>query len=541
MINIGLTQSKQVSHRIPWFLGLGYMLVFLLLDWASYIRPLQGLNITPWNPQPAFAIALLLLNRRWLWVVWVSLITAEMVVRGNPVDWLVLLISTAALSLVYAAIARSLTTRLDRALALATQKDLLWFTGIVVTGALISGVVYISALSLAGLGPSSPIYEAITRYWIGDSVGLIVMLPMLLVLMDPLRRTALVESLKSQQWWTVAVLTCLLLWVVFGQAGQDNFKYFYLLFVPVVWISAKLGVPGAVLASGLTQLGLIFAVQAVPSEDLTVFQLQVLMAAITMTGLLLGVAVDERTRATAELRGSLRLAAAGQMAAALAHELSQPLTALSTYAQACQMLVAEAPGLHPDHRQQMVKVTQSMVDDANRAGNVIKRLRDFFRAGSTNLQAISPTTIVNEAIQAHLSRAEALHLRIESEIQEDLPAVWMDPVQIAVVLRNLITNAIDSASVTTSGKLVTIRLCVTDGYLLIEVQDSGAGVDTARLQTLFDGGPSDKPGGMGVGLSICRAIVEAHGGKLWANPGLTGCFCFTLPVESEDLRKVENA
>ena len=541
MTNIGLTQPNRTSHRIPWLFGLGYILVFLLLDWASYIRPLQGLNITPWNPQPAVAVALLLLNRRWLWIVWVSLITAELVVRGNPADWLVVLTSTAALSLVYAAIAHSLTNRMDRALALATQKDLLWFTGIVVTGALLSGVVYITAFSVAGLGPSGPTYEPIVRYWIGDAVGLIVLLPMLLVVMDPLRRATLVETLKSRQWWAVAVLTCLLLWVVFGSRGQDHFKYFYLLFVPVVWASAKLGVPGAVLASGLTQLGLIFAVQSVPNEDLTVFELQVLMAAVTMTGLLLGVAVDERTRAAAELRGSLRMAAAGQMAAALAHELSQPLTALSNYAQACQMLVTDAPGLQPDHRDQLVEVMQRMVDDANRAGNVIKRLRDFFRTGSTHLHLASPTAIVEEAVQVHLRRADALKLRMESQIQDNLPMVWMDPIQIAVVLRNLVTNAIDSAAATRNGDLVVIRACVTDGELLIEVRDNGPGVGTARLQTLFEAGPSDKPGGMGVGLSICRAIVEAHGGRLWAEPGSEGCFRFTLPVESENHSEVKNA
>jgi signal transduction histidine kinase len=522
-------------------LGLGYLLVFLFLDWASYIRPLQGFNITPWNPQPAFAIALLLLNRHWLWLVWVGLITAELVVRGSPHDWLVLLTSTAALSLVYAAITQSLTTRLDRALALATQRDLLWFTGIVVTGSLASGVVYISALSLAGLGPSGSIYQAITRYWIGDAVGLIVMLPMLLVLMDPLRRAALTGTFKSRQWWAIAALTCLLLWVVFGSSGQDHFKYFYLLFVPVVWLSAKLGVPGAVLASGFTQLGLIIAVQTVPNEDLTVFELQVLMAAMTMTGLLLGVAIDERTRAAAELRGSLRLAAAGQMAAALAHELSQPLTALSTYAQACQILVDEEAGLPANHREEMLEVTQRMVDDANRAGNIIKRLRDFFGTGSTQLRLVSPAAIVGEAIQAHMSRAAALHLRIERDIQDDMPAVSMDSVQIAVVLRNLISNAIDSASLTKGGNLVEIHVRVINGELLIEVQDNGAGVDAVRLQTLFEGAPSDKPGGMGVGLGICRAIVEAHGGRLWADPGVGGRFSFTLPLASEGLREFDDA
>lgn len=541
MTNIGLTQLSRTSHRIPWLLGLGYILVFLLLDWASYIRPLQGLNITPWNPQPALAIALLLWNRRWLWIVWASLMTAELIVRGTPDDWLVALTSTAALSLVYAAIAHGLTTRLDRSLALATRRDLLWLTCIVVAGALLSGVVYITAISMAGQGPTGSLYEAIARYWIGDAVGLLVLLPMLLVVMDPLRRAALVDALKNRHWWIIAVLTCLLLWTVFGRGEHEHFKFFYLLFVPVVWASARLGVPGAVLASGLTQLGLIIAVQSVPNEDLTVFELQVLMAAITMTGLLLGVAVDERTRAAAELRGSLRLAAAGQMAAALAHELSQPLTALSNYANACQILAADARGLRPEQRDQLIEVTQRMVDDVNRAGMVIKRLRDFFRTGSTHLRAVAPAAMVREALQTHVRRADVLQLRLESNIQEDLPTVWMDPVQIAVVLRNLIENAIDAASATKPGSLVMVRVSVANGELLVEVRDNGPGIDTARLQTLFEAGPSDKPSGMGVGLSICRAIVEAHGGRLWAEPGTGGSFRFTLPVARASHSGVQNA
>lgn len=534
-------EPSRTSHGIHWLVGTVYVLVFLLLDWASYIRPLQGLNITPWNPQPALAIAILLWNRRWLWLVWVSLVTAEVIVRGIPVDWLSVLMSTAALSLVYAAIARALTTQLEHSLTLATQGQLLWLTAVVVSGALMSGIVYVTAISAAGSGPSGSILTAVARYWIGDAVGLIVMLPMLLLVMDPIRRTELVETLKSGHWWTVAALICLLLWAVFGRGTNDYFKFFYLLFVPVVWVSARLGVPGAVLAAGLTQIGLIVAVQSVHNEDLTVFELQVLMAAITLTGLLLGVAVDERTRAAAALRGSLRLAAAGQMAAALAHELSQPLTALNGYAQACQMLVAGANGLRPDQRDQLVGVTQRMMDDAKRAGNVIKRLREFFRSGSTDLRPVSPDVLVNEAVQAHAGRAAALNLRIETQIHQNLPQIEVDANQIGVVLRNLIANAMDSIEIAKAGDHIQIHAYIAKGELVVEVQDNGPGVDAGRLQTLFDAGPSDKPGGMGIGLSICRAIVEAHGGRLWAQAGPQGRFSFTLPQESDNQREVKGA
>ena len=519
------------APRIAWLVGLVYLLAFVLLDWASFIRPLQGLNITPWNPQPALAIALLYWNRRWLWMVWAGLLLAELLVRGAPESWAAALISTTALSLIYAGIAHALAMRMDRALTLGTRSDLIWFTGVALGGALVGGAVYIAALSLAGIGPSGPILEAITRYWIGNSVGLLVTLPILFVVMDTQRRAALVVMLKSRQWWLIAIVTGGLLWAIFAVRGQDQFKFFYLLFLPVVWISARFGIPGAVAVSALAQLGLIIGVQSIPHPDLRVFELQVLMAAITMTGLTLGVTVDERARAEAGLHSSLRLAAAGQMAAALAHELSQPLTALSTYAQACQILVGDARDLPGEQRRQLMDVTGRMVHDVNRAGDVIKRLRDFFRTGSTQLAPIDPVQVVQESVQVHQRRADAAQLRLESVVGDNLPRVWMDPVQISVVLRNLLDNAIDSAKTAGPGGFVTIEAHASDTDLLIEVRDSGPGVDPTRMHKLFESGPSDKPGGMGLGLSICRSIVDAHGGRLWAEPGPGGRFLLTLPLE----------
>lgn len=520
---------------------MGYVVIFTMLDWVSYIRPLQGLNITPWSPQPALAIATLLWNRRWLWLVWVGLLVADLVVRGIPADWFFVAISTAALSFVYAAIAQALKTRLDLQLLFATQKDFLSFTAIVVTGALFSSVVYIAAFSLGGLGLNDSIHEAVARYWVGDAVGLMVLLPMLLVLMDPGRRSTLVESVKTSQWWITAALTCVLLWVVFDFGGLNHFRYFYLLFLPVIWLSAKLGVSGAVLSSVLVQVGLIVAIQVVPNEDLAVFEFQILMATITMTGLLLGVAVDERTRAEVNLRSSLRLAAAGQMAASLAHELSQPLTALTNYAQAGQMLVNDAAEVDTPHRKRMLDVTQKMIDEAGRAGSVVRSLRDFFRTGSTQLREVDPENVLTESINSNLRRAEAINIHIENQVSKGLSPVWMDPLQISVVMRNLISNAIDSAATSTENGLVVVDARIRDSELQIEVRDNGPGIGNRRMQTLFDAGPSDKPGGMGIGLSICRAIVEAHGGRLWAEVGAGGCFRFTLPLENRQQSDAKNA
>jgi signal transduction histidine kinase len=518
---------RALERRLP-AIGFAYLVVFLLLDWVSYIRPFQGLNITPWNPQPALAIALLLASPRWWWLVWGGLVAAELAVRGWPSDWIVALLATAALALSYAAIARAAQVRLDRSLALATRRDLLWFTAISVGGALLSATVYVGTYAAAGHGPSGPLVEAIARYWIGDAVGLVVMLPMLLVLMDPHRRSALVSTVRGREWWLVAALIAALVLLIFGFENNDQFKYFYLLFLPTVWASARLGLAGAVLSAALTQIGLIIAVQSIPHPDLTVFELQVLMAAMTMTGLVLGVAVDERERAAAELKGSLRLAAAGQMAAALAHELSQPLTALNSYAEASRLiLAADLPD--GERLTRLADVSARMADDALRASEVVKRLREFFRTGSTQLQAVLPAELLTEVVAASRRRADAVGVLIRSELDPGLPALLLDPVQIGVVLRNLMANALDAASVSGGPGRVSVRARAQKDALRIEIEDSGGGVDTARLQSLFEAGPSDKPGGMGLGLSICRAIVEAHGGTLWAEPGPHGRVCVTRP------------
>lgn len=541
MSAVATSSPQPASVRSVWMVGLAYVVAFLLLDWVSYIRPFQGLNITPWNPQPALAVALLLRHPSKSWLVWCSLVTAELAVRGVPGDWFAMLVAAAALALSYAAIARALRLKLNLDLALATRADLLWFTVIVVAGALFSGTVYVLTYAVvAGNNTGSPL-GAIARYWVGDAVGMVVLLPMLLVLIDPIRRTSLMATLRSRDWWLIAALIGILMAIVFARDDSDHFKFFYLLLLPVVWASARLGLAGAVLAAALTQVSLIAAVQLVTSADLTVFELQALMAAVTMTGLMLGVAVDERTRTAAELKGSLRLAAAGQMAAALAHELSQPLTALSSYAEASRMIISSKDMGDDQRLSHLAEVSARMAEEAMRASRVVKRLRDFFRSGSTQLRPTALAGLLAEAVAANARRGEALRVAIECEIEGDLPHAWMDPVQISVVLRNLVTNAMDAACDGDALRRVRIRACERRGALLVEVLDSGPGVPASRLQALFDSGPSDKPGGMGVGLSICRAIIEAHGGALWAEPGSAGHFSFTLPVGEPGVSGVHHA
>jgi len=514
-------------------LAAAYAAGFVILDWASYIRPLQGLNITPWNPQPALAVALLMHGRRWIWLVWAGLVAAELAVRGIPGNPAGALAATVALSLTYAAMAQALLYRIGLAAPFRDRRDLLWFTAIVTAGSLLCAFLYILAFSVQG--PAWAIWGAVARYWVGDTVGLIVTLPVLLIAADASRRRALAVTLRSAAWWATAALTCVFLLVVFSRGPQDYFKYFYLLLLPVAWASARFGLAGAVLSCVFTQLGLIVAAQLALLHELTLFELQALMAAATLTALLLGVLVDERARAAAELRNSLRFAAAGQMAAALAHELSQPLTAVSNYAQACRVLAGGDAELDPRRRAQLASVVDSLSSEAQRAGDVVKRLRDFFRSGATSLRRVPLDAVIQEAVQAHTDYAHRLGVTLHSDVPAGLPPLWIDPIQIAVVLRNLIANAVESAAAAPGGE-VRLGARLAGRTIVTDVRDNGPGIDTVHLQSLFDAGtPSAKAGGMGVGLSMCRAIVEAHGGKLWAEAGPGGRLFFALPTDDHGL------
>ncbi len=518
---------------LPWAVVLGYVIVFLVLDWASFIRPIQGLNITPWNPQPALAVALLMASRRLWWVVIGGLLAAEVLVRGAPGDLVVAGMAAGALTCSYLAMAAALERKLGDGWTVSTGRDVAWFLAIIAFGALLNSVVYVGTYAVGGVLPRGPLWSALTRYWVGDAVGMAVTLPILLVAMDLEGRNALTHTLRKSQWWVTALAILALLGLLFG-GGRESFNYAYLLLLPVIWASMRFGIAGAVLAAALTQVGLIVAMQSGAHQDSFVVALQLLMASITTTGLLLGVTVDERARSDAELRNSLRLAAAGQMSAALAHELSQPLTALATYAQTCELLADDAAPQTPERRAMLIDVTRKISADSKRAGDVIKRLRDFFQTGATHLKSCDLHSLVAAELHVHQRRAAASSIHLSSEVPEGLPKVWVDEVQIQVVLRNLVVNALDAATAHGGPGKVLVRAAASEAELVIEVLDSGAGVTPTQALSIFEPGTSNKVGGMGVGLGICRAIVEAHGGRLWAQAGPGGHFCFTLALDGNE-------
>jgi signal transduction histidine kinase len=510
-------------------LGAAFVAGYVAFDWLSYIHPMQQYGITPWNPQPALAIGLLALcGQRWLPAVFVAAVLAEWWVRDAHAGWAATLVIGAVLALCYAAIARALTGRFAVRPALDSRRDAIRLVAVISGGALVTGVLYIAALLASGVGPLERPFAALMRFWIGDAVGVLVTLPILMMLSRPERRAELAGMLRRREMVGYAAATGAAVALVFLSPEAEQVKLFYVLFLPLILVATRYGMAGASVAAIVVQGAVISTGELAGYQALTVFEFQALLIALTVTGLFLGVTVDERRRAEAELRRTLRLAAAGEMAAALAHELNQPLTAVASYARAGRM-IAGAPA--PD-RTLLLDTLGKLVAESTRASEVVRRLRDFFRSGTTHLAPVALAAVAARVLDAARARADALGIALALEADAALPELLADETQVEVVLRNLVANAIDAASASRPGK-VSVRIA-PDGPAALRacVSDSGSGVAEADAERIFEPFETTRASGMGIGLAVSRAIVEAHGGRLWVEPGPRGVFCFTLPREA---------
>jgi len=226
-----------------------------------------------------------------------------------------------------------------------------------------------------------------------------------------------------------------------------------------------------------------------------------------------------------------RLTAMGEMASTLAHELNQPLSAISNYLKGSRNLLE---GRSDENATTIRSALDKAADQAVRAGQIIRRLRDFVSRGETERRAESIGKLVEEASALALVGVKDRGIRVQFQFDPSVDLVLADRVQIQQVLLNLIRNAMDAME-TSEVRDLTIAIAPTDkNFVRISVADTGSGVAPEVAKQLFQPFVTTKRHGMGVGLSISRTIVEAHGGQIWVEQNPLGgtIFRFTLPTVS---------
>ncbi|MDQ2695964.1 MAG: ATP-binding protein [Pseudomonadota bacterium] len=250
--------------------------------------------------------------------------------------------------------------------------------------------------------------------------------------------------------------------------------------------------------------------------------------------------ISERKRAEeslrqleAELAHMGRVTFAGEMAGGLAHELNQPLGAITTYAEAALQLL-NAPRTNPAA---VANLLEKIIDQGIRAGEIIHRLRSFLCKTEPRRSAADINALVREAVQLITPEARLGEVKVRLDLAAALPPVAVDAIQIQQVVLNLVRNALDALQEVPAGqRSLSIRTRPADGQEVeVTVIDTGPGLPAEAAAQLFQPFFTTKPHGMGLGLSLSRSIIESYGGRLWttATSGRGSIFHFTVPAWSE--------
>ena len=235
-----------------------------------------------------------------------------------------------------------------------------------------------------------------------------------------------------------------------------------------------------------------------------------------------------------ELRTTLahsgRVTLLGQLASALAHELSQPLGAILRNAEAAEIMLQEAS---PDI-EEMRAIIDDILRDDHRAGQVIDKLRSLLKKGSLEVQPVDLAEVIDGVLSLVQPDATSRQVLISRSLPADLPMVYGDKIHLQQVLINLLVNAMDVLGDRQNGQRgIWIHARPIDGKMVeIRVCDNGPGIPDGQFERLFEPFFTTKPTGMGMGLPVSKTIIEAHKGRLWAEnrPEGGACFCFTVLI-----------
>ncbi|CUW39610.1 putative Two-component sensor histidine kinase [Magnetospirillum sp. XM-1] len=515
-----------------------FLAVYVVVDWGTFIHDPPAINITPWNPPAGLYVALLLLERRGYGaaLTFAALMLGDLLVRGSPAPIPVLALSNLLIVAAYGAGVWLLSGRLAFDATLGRMYDTVWLVIMVPVAAVAAALGFALPYMAAGLLPWSELPAVTAQYWVGDVIAILTVTPFLLLL----RRRTPGNGPRRSRFETAshALAVACALAVTFNPLVPDPSKILYVLFLPVIWVAMRRGLAGTTVAVLGVQMGVIAGLSVLPGhwQDLTYYQ--TVMVALAATGLLVGAVVSERWRLEAslgqrraELARVARLSLIGEMASSLAHELNQPLFTTMGYTRASRQLLARG-----GDQAEVLDLMNRAVAEAERAAEVLRSIRGFLRQDGQPAQ-VELKAALDGILGFVMPEIRRHGITLTVDLPPDLQPVWIDPVQLDQVLLNLLRNSIDALANRErpdgSGR-IAIAATRRERTVEVSVADTGPGVPEDKVGPLFDLFFTTKPSGMGLGLPICRSIVESHGGRLWlARNGPDGaCFSFTLPLVS---------
>lgn len=529
-----------VPMALPWIfslpksvVGVAYLLLYVLLDRISYIDPFAAYGITPWNPPTGLSFVLVLLfGQRMIPFLFAAPFLADVTVRQLPLSWS---LELAAVSVIGAGYSLGLLYLLRPATrfnpSLPSLRDLLLLLLVALASTALVAVGYVGVVVAGGLLPASDFLAPFLRFWVGDLIGIAIIAPFTLIALSRGKLPRMSFEAVAQ---ILAILVVLSL--IFQFAREKQLQFLYILFLPIIWMAIRTGLEGVAVGILVTQLGLIIGVHLLPVMEVDITGLQALMLVLAISGLLAGALVAEHRRTEVQLRlhqESLaklaRLGSMGEMAAAVAHEINQPLMAAGTYS---RLVVDSLRGADPE----LIETAGKVATQVERASEVVRRLRALVRLDQSGRAPVHISRLVEDALALCRPELERNGVRARVELESGLPTVLVDFLQIEQVLLNLMRNAIDAIKDAghRKGTIVIGAKRIGRDEVEVTLSDTGPGFPPELLGDQFPPFSSTKIDGLGVGLALSRSIIEAHGGRLRTSGGPQGAVVrFTLPAVVE--------
>lgn len=523
--------------------GFVLLIGYVGLEWVSFLHEHKGVPVTPWNPGLGLAFALLVLKGpSYVPVLFGGVVLAELFVLGTALSWPLIVAIAAVVSTSFAATAAVLRQRLRLDVSLTHVRDVLVLLAGGAAAAAISAVLLSVLLSAVGGLTTADLINASVPLLVGDLIGIGVVTPLVLRLFVHWPAVKVLPSLIAEGAMYLLVIG-VALWLLLDADSIRSYVLLLCLLLPVLAAALRHGVDGSCMILAATQLGLVVRLVQNSYDAAAFTEFQLVMLVLTVSGLLVGVVVSERQRAhlaarqaearlnemQAEAERVARMNLVSGMASALAHEINQPMTAARALARSVQQLLRSR-----EIDQERVDANLvAVVAQIDHAGRVVHRMREFLRRHQPHFSTLDVGTVLDEALVLAKPGADARGIAIQLDLDESLPRISGDRIQLQQVVLNLVHNAMESIAEVRrpDGRIrISARLARHHSVVEISVLDNGAGVPPDLK--LFEPLSSSKKDGLGLGLSISASIVEAHGGRIWLQSGSPGSteVRFSIPM-----------
>ncbi len=514
-------RTRRLWLRAGAYAGLAtaYLSAYVALNLLTDHRSLNGTAITLWSPDDALSILLIMESWTFAPLLWLAQIAVDLLFNHVGASVFADAFVQAVLALGLCGVAFALRRRFGLNVRAMRPRDLIALMAVVPIGVALVGLAYCGALILVGGLTQANVLSSYAGFWIGDTSAMCILIPAA----GALFRVIVADPWRSRQTgnalFVFAVTVVFAAMVVVVSATRVEVRYvFNLLYLPILLIGIKYGFDAGALALLLVQILLLAALDFFRVSDRDFAAYQIMMFILAISGLAVGATFTEWETATQQLRRHQadlakvsERASNAAMAAAMSHEISQPLASIAAYIFGARRLLETGQG--EDKAAAALRKAES---EAARARGIIERLRDFVANGATPMEPVDLDDLVKTVLRLQSDTARERGVALFRAPGASGP-LWAraDRIGLEQAIANLVLNAIEAAPAK-DGR-VAVSLTRRDGAAAIGIEDNGAGVAPEIAKRLFEPFETTKPRGMGLGLPLAKEIAARHGGALtWA-------------------------